>query len=443
MWDNFNSSMEECTEHSSLFPLSGIFDNKIIAYGGTLPLDAPDRPANPSAFLENCIVTLGIKDDHRWLRCASVLLYEALNDPSEYGQNDGMVPVSSSLAYGHDIDHHHLLEDFDHGEMKGDGLTPSDARFDQLYGPLVEDLTSIYNEFHLGISAPDYVTVLNAVMASATGKIDGVEPYSWEWDFAYDGTFNAEASGKAVTISAERYKYDSGNTKTIALRPNGDDSKIQTKQIFIRPYPISVSFPDGYTSLHRHFSTPSSSLIDTYTWNYGDGSAPETGSTESHTYSTSGYYTVTLTLTLEDGSSISSQQGIFVGPGTRYIQAHTIYGDETWYAGGTYVVQGTVTIAQGACLTIEDGVEVQLSSGVQISAFGTLNAKGATFTWSDGENQWYGIVFTGASSSGSRLENCIIEHAAGFPQMINAYWYHYGILQIFDSSPTIQQFPEP
>ncbi len=180
-----------------------------------------------------------------------------------------------------------------------------------------------------------------------------------------------------VTIPAEWYKSDSGKTNTIALRPNGDDSKIETKQIFIRPYPISVTYPDGYESLHRHFSTPSSSLIDTYTWNYGDGSATETGRTQGHTYSTSGYYTVTLTLTLDDGSAITNQQGIFVGPGTRYIQGHTIYEDETWYAGGTYVVQGGITVAQGGTLTIEPGVVIKFANQVGITVNGTLDARGA------------------------------------------------------------------
>ena len=298
-----------------------------------------------------------------------------------------------------------------------------------------------WEQFHLTITAPPYVTALNpnneSLVISGSGKINGNEPTVWEWDFAYDGSFNAEAAGQMVTIPAERYKYDSTNTKTIALRPNGDDSKIQTKQIFIRPYPISVSYPDGYESLHRHFSTPSSSLVDEYTWNYGDGSPTESGTSKGNSYPTSGYYTVTLTLTLHDGSSISSQQGIFVGPGKRYIQGHTIYGDETWHAGGTYVVQGNIKVAQGATLTIENGVEVQLNGGVQIDVYGTLTATGVIFTWADGVNAWNGIAFYNAGSSGSRLENCVIDHAKGYMSWNDAnYWGP--IFRISKSSPTIK-----
>jgi len=47
------------------------------------------------------------------------------------------------------------------------------------------------------------------------------------------------------------------------------------------------------------------------------------------TTESSGYYTVTLTLTLYDDTTIQSQKGSFVGPGTRYIQGHTIYDTES------------------------------------------------------------------------------------------------------------------
>jgi hypothetical protein len=120
---------------------------------------------------------------------------------------------------------------------------------------------------------------------------------------------------------------------------NGTPHEV-SDSVVIQPPSIDVTYPDGYESLHRHFSTPS----------------------QDHTYASSGYFTITLTLTLNDDSTIQSQVGIFVGPGTRYIQGHTVYGSETWYSGGTYVVQGNISIAQGATLTIESGVTVEMDS---------------------------------------------------------------------------------
>ena len=46
LWDNFNGSMNECNEDNGLLPLTSEFDDKIIAYGGILPANDPDRP-NP------------------------------------------------------------------------------------------------------------------------------------------------------------------------------------------------------------------------------------------------------------------------------------------------------------------------------------------------------------------------------------------------------------
>jgi hypothetical protein len=94
-----------------------------------------------------------------------------------------------------------------------------------------------------------------------------------------------------------------------------------------------------------------------------------------------------LVFSSSDDTFIQSQVGIFVGPGTRFIQGHTIYGDETRYNGETYVVQGSISVALGGSLTIEQGVSVELNSGVCIHVSGTLTATGATFTWADGENQ--------------------------------------------------------
>ena len=149
-----------------------------------------------------------------------------------------------------------------------------------------------------------------------------------------------------------------------------------TEAVTIRPPEIKVTYPDGYEDLDRHFSTPSSSLVDEYTWNFGDGTPAKTGITQDHEYATSGFYTVRLMLTLDNGSTIQSEHGIFVGPGNRYIQGHTIYGNETWYSGGTYVVQDSITVAQGGKLTIEPGVVIKFANQKGITVNGTLDARG-------------------------------------------------------------------
>ena len=275
-----------------------------------------------------------------------------------------------------------------------------------------------------------YPTVLQQVNIQGFGTPEGYEFSDWEWDLDYDGVdFDVDQIGPTISTI-----FKQAGEKTIALRASapGHDPLISTEKIFVRPYPIGIFTPDGYRALVRKFSTPFSSLIAKYEWGYGDGTPVETGRTKSHTYTASDYYTVKLYLTLKDGSTLQSEKGIFVGPGKRYIQGHTIYGDETWYSGGTYVVLGGITVAPGAILTIQPGVKVQLSAGTQMVIHGTLTATGVTFTWADGENQWGGILIQGTGSSGSRLENCAFEHATGW-----AYYGVIGIISIESSSPTI------
>ena len=286
----------------------------------------------------------------------------------------------------------------------------------------VDEFLSTHN-----IEGPDTVQLLTSATYQAMGKVNGYRVNSWEWDFNYhEGNFHADATGRAVTTVF----YQSGD-RTIALQAfvDGHAPIIVTKAIYVKPLPIEVTFPERFESLDRHFSTVPSEHITQYTWNFGDGTPTASGSIQDHTYPISGYYTVTLTLTLDDGSTTSSQEGILVGPGTRYIQGHTIYGYETWYSGGTYVLEGSIYVARGGMLTIEPGVVVQLSGGGSITVQGVLEATGATFTWADGQSRWAGMQFLNSGASGSRLENCTIEYTNGA--------YSGSAIRIDGASPTI------
>ena len=60
---------------------------------------------------------------------------------------------------------------------------------------------------------------------------------------------------------------------------------------------VSFDGSDSYSS--------SSAGVSTYSWNFGDSSASQTGSTATHTFSTAGTYDVTLTVT-DSGSQTHS-----------------------------------------------------------------------------------------------------------------------------------------
>lgn len=81
----------------------------------------------------------------------------------------------------------------------------------------------------------------------------------------------------------------------------------------------------------------------------------------------------------------------------------TITENTTWgNATETVYVEGTVTIASGAELTIEEGVEVRFDSGTRLAVNGTLIADGVTFTANSDTPTaefWRGIAVTGGDAT--------------------------------------------
>ena len=197
-------------------------------------------------------------------------------------------------------------------------------------------------------------------------------------------------------------------------------------------------------------------------WDFGDGVIrTEDNYHTTHEYSASRYYTLKLTITLKDGTPLTSEQGVFVGPGTRYIQGHTIYGDEIWYSGGTYVIQGRIMVAQGGRLTIEPGAIVKFNkmangSLMGISVQGTLIADGTTdqpivFT-SVNDNSVEGATGDGTPAAGdwdainfkSESANSVLRHVVvkyvGYTGSYNygsGYDNNAGAIQVYSSSVSI------
>jgi subtilisin-like proprotein convertase family protein len=165
----------------------------------------------------------------------------------------------------------------------------------------------------------------------------GYSSYAWQ-----SGSFNA--SSQMVTVSP-------GVTTTYGLTvvdANGCGSSTDFVTINVEPLP-NASF--SYTSTGTSVTFTNSSVGNlnvTYSWNFGDMTAPSSAVNPTHNYAGNGYYTVTLVVTTDCGSDTT----------TRYVPI-TVGVDEVQSLGSLQVFpnpsEGSFTIA------IQDADYEQLS----------------------------------------------------------------------------------
>jgi len=245
-------------------------------------------------------------------------------------------------------------------------------------------------------------------------------------------------------VSDQAYTYIFGNPsgyiifKAVSLQVGDDDPYIIAS---FSANPQSAA-PNLTIQFNASQSTAYKDTITSYEWSFGDGASDTTSSPiVTHAYSAKGFYTVHLTIHSSGGRSDSSQLTVSVGNAHLdgvIFNGGTLSTDTTWTAAeGHHLVKGSFNIPEGVTLTIEPGVKVELGGGVEINVQGTLTATGVTFTWADGGNEWTGIRFRDTGASGSRLENCTIEHANGAHPYASDEPPHTGVIYIWNASPTI------
>jgi PKD repeat protein len=140
--------------------------------------------------------------------------------------------------------------------------------------------------------------------ASASYDPDGtVVAYSWD--------FGDGSTATGITVD---HAYDNNGVYTVTLTVTDDDgatdSATTTKNALNRS-PVA-SFTENATTVMQdeaiHFdaseSYDSDGIIVSYSWDFGDGTTA-TGVTADHAYNEDGTYTVTLTVTDDDGASSS------------------------------------------------------------------------------------------------------------------------------------------
>jgi len=205
---------------------------------------------------------------------------------------------------------------------------------------------------------------------------------SYFWDFG-DGT---NATG--VTVD---HSYSDDGTYTVTLTVTDDDGATDTatsiKTVLNRP-PAAIfteSAETVYTGEVIYFNASDSFDVDgtvvSYFWDFGDGSNA-TGVLVSHAYAGKGTYTVTLTVTDDDGVSASTKaiKTILKRPDiavTKVTTSKTVVGQG-------YNVSITVTVENQGDYTETFNVTVYAKTTAIVTQTVTLtsgNSKTITFTW--------------------------------------------------------------
>jgi PKD repeat protein len=139
---------------------------------------------------------------------------------------------------------------------------------------------------------------------SFTDQSDGAVQ-SWLWDFG---------DGETSTQQNPQHTYQAADTYTVTLTatgPGGSDTAVRSNYITVSPQPdppVADFTPaplTGEAPLDVTFTDLSQGEIDTWTWSFGDGQGSN-AQNPTHTYQTSGDYTVTLTVTGPGGTNVKT-----------------------------------------------------------------------------------------------------------------------------------------
>jgi PKD repeat protein len=248
-----------------------------------------------------------------------------------------------------------------------DGLTGTDTATITVNGPPSANLASS--------PSPASGTAPLNVSFTASGSDPDGDPLSWTLAFG-DGT---SASGSGLPASVP-YQYATGNytatltvtdgrggsaTDTVAVSASAPANRNPTATLGASPTSGRVPLAVGFSVSG---SDPDADAL-TYSLNYGDGSAPQTGSvpaTPSHTYTTANTFTATLTVSDGRGGSDSDTKVITVNP-----QPSLSIGNAAVTEGASGTVSATFTLTLSATSDKTATVDVDTADGSATSGGST------------------------------------------------------------------------
>lgn len=177
--------------------------------------------------------------------------------------------------------------------------------------PAIASFTAVPNA-----ATPDDLDVTFDGSASSGGGVDLVDFF---WNFG-DGTSQSggEFQGDIGTRTVHTYDQPGAYTVTLTVTAADDDTASQTRTVTINASPApppTVTFVPNVNNLTVTATASTTGAIDSYLWDFGDGSKSSSQSV-SHTYAAGGSYTIKCTVVATDNQSGSSSQTVRVTTAT-------------------------------------------------------------------------------------------------------------------------------
>ncbi|MBK6952182.1 MAG: PKD domain-containing protein [Crocinitomicaceae bacterium] len=211
------------------------------------------------------------------------------------------------------------------------------ACFDQTF-----EFVVVSNNVQAGIIATDTICDGNAINFTDNSTISAGIIDTWFWDFG-DGT-TATTEDASHTYSAPGTYLV---THTVGSSSGCNSSATFTVTVTDVPVANFVEFSacqNGVTSFND-MSSIAAGTVDSWSWNFGDGSLVSTLQNPTHVYTVSGNYSVTLTVTsgFNCANSYTSPIIVYPAPIAAFIAPVACPQDTILYSDLSTISSGTIT----------------------------------------------------------------------------------------------------
>jgi len=249
-------------------------------------------------------------------RTLFVLWWDENSQPPElfYGASVKKGYISNSPAY----DHYALLR-----LIEDNWGLPTLTSNDGSATPMTEFISSSTPSLSASFTYAPSTPLVNTAVSFTGAAVGGVAPYTYSWSFGDGGSATGQVATHPYTTTGAYTTIltvtdsASGSTKSSQTISVVNIPALTASFTFIPTQPLS-SQAIAFTGTAVGGVSPYS-----YNWNFGDGTS-RTGQTTSHTYNTSGIFTVSLDVTDSLKTTAMASQSITVSSQPQLTASITI-----------------------------------------------------------------------------------------------------------------------